>query len=105
MGREQLPNDVCITEFNCLGCGAPLTSKPWLPSGLARHQRITCIYCGSEYLLPGPEEILYTQELGNYTYLGMSNGDVYVSQDDGETWSLRHTFPRHIHPADMPSGV
>ena len=92
MTEEQLPDNIRTTEFKCLGCDALLVSKPWLPSGLTHYQRITCTYCGSEYLLPGPEEILYTQKLGNYTYLGMSNGDVYVSQDNGETWGLRYTF-------------
>ena len=59
------------------------------------HQRVTCTYGGEEYLLPRPGAILCSQRLGNYTYLGMSNGDVYVSQDDGETWRLRHTFGSH----------
>lgn len=92
MTGEQLPDNIHTTKFKCLGCDALLVSKPWLPSGFARHQRITCTYCGSEYLLPRPDEILYTQKLGNHTYLRMSNGDVYVSQDDGETWNSRHTL-------------
>ena len=85
-------SDNQITEFNCLGCGAPFVIKHGLPAGLMRRQRVTCDYCGSAYLLPGPREILHSKKYGDYAYIGMANGDVYVSSDNGETWGLRHTF-------------
>jgi len=91
---EYLPDDTCTTEFHCLGCRAPLAVRHRLPEDL-HHERTTCVYCGDKYLLPMPGEILYEQKLGNYAYLGMSNGDVYVSRDNGVTWEERHTFPAH----------
>ena len=69
-------SDSQITKFNCLGCGALFVVEHKLPAGLTRPLRVTCGYCGNEYLLPRPGEIFCSRKLGSYAYIGWEDDEV-----------------------------